>query len=107
MGKLQEGLADMEEAKREKATAEHNVIDDAIQDRGEGYTVFSIVRPISLFRGYPILICLCSPSELSIDHLKARSRTLRPKTTWGRPYVVVTQFWPIALMDGVAETCRN
>jgi hypothetical protein len=23
---------------------EHNVIDDAISDRGEGYTVFSIVR---------------------------------------------------------------
>jgi len=40
--RLQEGLADMEEARREKATDEHNVIDDAIQDRGEGYTVFSI-----------------------------------------------------------------
>jgi hypothetical protein len=44
MGKTQEGLADMEDARREKATEEHNVIDDAIQDRGEGYTVFSIVR---------------------------------------------------------------
>jgi hypothetical protein len=44
MGKTEEGLADMEEARREKATEEHNVIDDAIQDRGEGYTVFSIVR---------------------------------------------------------------
>jgi hypothetical protein len=43
LGKVQEGLADMEEARREKATEEHNVIDDAIQDRGEGYTVFSIV----------------------------------------------------------------
>ncbi len=43
MGRAQEGLADMEEARRDKATDEHNVIDDAIQDRGEGYTVFSIV----------------------------------------------------------------
>lgn len=42
MGRAQEGLADMEEARREKATDEHNVIDDAIQERGEGYTVFSI-----------------------------------------------------------------
>lgn len=33
----------MEEARQEKATEEHNVIDDAIADRGEGYTVFSIV----------------------------------------------------------------
>ncbi|KDQ55044.1 hypothetical protein JAAARDRAFT_134290 [Jaapia argillacea MUCL 33604] len=42
MGRLQEGLADMEEARKEKATQEHSVIDDAIADRGEGYTVFSI-----------------------------------------------------------------
>lgn len=40
---MQEGLADMQDARRDKATDEHNVIDDAIQDRGEGYTVFSIV----------------------------------------------------------------
>jgi hypothetical protein len=44
MGRMDEGLRDMEEAKRVKATDEHNVIDDAIADRGEGYTVFSIVR---------------------------------------------------------------
>ncbi|KAG6866212.1 hypothetical protein C0991_007237 [Blastosporella zonata] len=42
LGRTSEGLADMEEAKRDKATEEHNVIDDAIQDQGEGYTVFSI-----------------------------------------------------------------
>jgi neutrophil cytosolic factor 2 len=48
MGSLQEGLMDMEEARKEKATDEHNVIDDAIQDRGEGYTVFSIVSNPSL-----------------------------------------------------------
>jgi len=42
LGRLQAGMADMEEASRNKATDEHNVIDDAIRDRGEGYTVFSI-----------------------------------------------------------------
>jgi len=42
LGSVSEGLADMEEAKRDKATEEHNVIDDAIKDGGEGYTVFSI-----------------------------------------------------------------
>ena len=45
MGRTEEGLADMQEARKEKATDEHSVIDDAIADRGEGYTVFSIVRP--------------------------------------------------------------
>ncbi|KAG6879171.1 hypothetical protein C0992_004704 [Termitomyces sp. T32_za158] len=42
LGRMQEGLADMERAKREKVTEEHNVIDEAIQERGDGYTVFSI-----------------------------------------------------------------
>jgi neutrophil factor 2 len=42
LGRMEEGLADMQEAKKDKATDEHNVIDDAIRDRGEGYTVFSI-----------------------------------------------------------------
>lgn len=42
LGRGQEGIEDMEGARRDKATEEHNVIDDAIQDRGEGYTVFSI-----------------------------------------------------------------
>ena len=33
----------MRDAQADKQTAEHNVIDDAMRDRGEGYTVFSIV----------------------------------------------------------------
>jgi hypothetical protein len=43
MGNLQDGIAEMEEARKEKVTEEHAVIDDAIRDRGDGYTVFSIV----------------------------------------------------------------
>lgn len=49
MGRVDEGLELMEEGRRSKATDEHNVIDDAIRDRGEGYTVFSIVSDLFLF----------------------------------------------------------
>ena len=49
MRRPQEGLADMEEGRREKATPEHDVIDDAIRERAEGYTVFSIVSVIRFF----------------------------------------------------------
>lgn len=46
LGRMEAGLADMGVAQQEKATDEHNVIDDAIRDRGDGYTVFSIVSTI-------------------------------------------------------------
>ncbi|KAF8178513.1 hypothetical protein K438DRAFT_1843854 [Mycena galopus ATCC 62051] len=42
MGRVDDGMACMEEAKRIKATDEHKVIDEAIAVRGEGFTVFSI-----------------------------------------------------------------
>ncbi|PIL30996.1 hypothetical protein GSI_05689 [Ganoderma sinense ZZ0214-1] len=61
MGNAQEGLADMEDARREKATEEHGVIDDAIQDRGEGYTVFSI--PVGV---------LYRPAQKKVENAKAR-----------------------------------
>ncbi|KAJ6602153.1 hypothetical protein B0H10DRAFT_1823402 [Mycena sp. CBHHK59/15] len=61
LGRMEEGLADMEEAKRVKATDEHNVIDDAIQDRGEGYTVFSI--PVGV---------LYRPSEKKLINAKTK-----------------------------------
>ncbi|KAI0364146.1 hypothetical protein BV20DRAFT_1047315 [Pilatotrama ljubarskyi] len=61
MGNMQEGLADMEDARREKATEEHGVIDDAIQDRGEGYTVFSI--PVGV---------LYRPAQKKLENSKAR-----------------------------------
>ena len=43
LGNTEQGLRDMQDARLDKQTAEHNVIDDAIRDQGEGYTVFSIV----------------------------------------------------------------
>lgn len=51
---MNEGLADLQDAQREKVTEEHNVIDDAIRDRGEEYTVFSIV---SLAIHFPFYEC--------------------------------------------------
>lgn len=45
MNQVDEGMQDLDEARRNKVTDEHNVIEDALKDRGEGYTVFSIVRP--------------------------------------------------------------
>jgi len=42
LGDEQGGISIMEQARGSKATAEHDVIDDAIRDRGQGYTVFSI-----------------------------------------------------------------
>jgi hypothetical protein len=44
LGQVEEGIAELQDAARQKATEEHSVIDEALRDRGEGYTVFSIVR---------------------------------------------------------------
>ena len=55
MGRVDEGLELLEDGRRQKATDEHNVIDDAIRDRGEGYTVFSIVRDLSLSLYFALL----------------------------------------------------
>ena len=44
LGQMQEGMAELGDATRQQVTEEHSVIDEAIRDRGEGYTVFSIVR---------------------------------------------------------------
>lgn len=46
LNRIEEGLADMRAAQKEKITPEHDVIDECIRDQGEGYTVFSIVRLI-------------------------------------------------------------
>lgn len=50
LGQAEQGMAELQDAATQKATEEHNVIDEAIRDRGEGYTVFSIVRPCFLIR---------------------------------------------------------
>lgn len=61
LGNPTEGLAEMEDARNMKVTDEHNVIDDAIRDRGEGYTVFSI--PVGV---------LYRPSENKLKNSKSK-----------------------------------
>ncbi|KAJ1306172.1 hypothetical protein OPQ81_010882 [Rhizoctonia solani] len=61
MGRLDDGLQQMRSAQQSKVTEEHGVIDDAIQDRGEGYTVFSI--PVGV---------LYRPSESKLKNAKAK-----------------------------------
>ncbi|KIK91687.1 hypothetical protein PAXRUDRAFT_830619 [Paxillus rubicundulus Ve08.2h10] len=61
LGYPQEAMYDLEEARKEKVTEEHDVIDDAIRDRGEGYTVFSI--PVGV---------LYRPSENKLKNSKSK-----------------------------------
>ena len=42
-------MVDFVKASAGKVADEHKVIDEAIRDRGEGYTVFSIVHPFFFF----------------------------------------------------------
>jgi neutrophil factor 2 len=58
---MQEGMAELQDATNQKATEEHGVIDEAIRDRGEGYTVFSI--PVGV---------LYRPSENKLKNAKTR-----------------------------------
>lgn len=61
LNRMEEGLADMRAAQKEKATAEHDVIDECIRDQGEGYTVFSI--PVGV---------LYRPPESKVKNSKAK-----------------------------------
>lgn len=61
LGRMEEGMAEFQDATRQKATEEHGVIDEAIRDRGEGYTVFSI--PVGV---------LYRPSENKLKNAKTR-----------------------------------
>ncbi|KAH7883164.1 hypothetical protein F5I97DRAFT_1902619 [Phlebopus sp. FC_14] len=61
LGYPQEGMYDLEEARKEKVTDEHDVIDEAIRDSGDGYTVFSI--PVGV---------LYRPSENKLKNSKSK-----------------------------------
>lgn len=41
-GQLDQGMQDLEFAAKEKQVEDHNVIDDAIREKADGYTVFSV-----------------------------------------------------------------
>lgn len=83
---MQEGMTELEDASRQQATEEHSVIDEAIRDRGEGYTVFSIVR----FEDTCVLFkadWICSPLVSSIVRPRTSSGTPRPATFLAKQYV--------------------
>ncbi|KAI8091199.1 uncharacterized protein B0P05DRAFT_526528 [Gilbertella persicaria] len=49
LGKMDAGLTDLYHAQKSRMTEEHDVIDQAVKDRGKGYSVFSI-PPLVIFR---------------------------------------------------------
>ncbi|KAL9547480.1 hypothetical protein MBANPS3_006146 [Mucor bainieri] len=49
LGKMDAGLTDLYHAQKSRMTEEHDVIDQAVKDRGKGYSVFSI-PPFVIFR---------------------------------------------------------
>ncbi|KAI1612992.1 PB1 domain-containing protein [Exophiala viscosa] len=55
------GLQDFTFAQKEKMTPDHDVIDDAIKERAQGYVVFSI--PVG---------CVYRPNEAKVKNLKAK-----------------------------------
>jgi tetratricopeptide (TPR) repeat protein len=84
LGNQDDGLQDMRDAQKEKATDEHNVIDEAITDGGEGYTVFSIVSsypPPAFLRTHPPYSHLYSPLESFTDLQRTRSKMQSQRTT--------------------------
>ena len=71
---MEAGMADLQTARKAKATEGHDVIDEAIHYSGEGYTVFSIV---SIFfvtspANSPHLIVCFSPSVSCTDRQKQK-----------------------------------
>lgn len=85
---MQEGMAELEDATRQQVTEEHSVIDEAIRDRGEGYTVFSIVRVKDvyfLFRTDWIFSLLVS----STVRQRTSLRTPRPAISSEKLYVIL------------------
>ncbi|EPB86608.1 hypothetical protein HMPREF1544_06584 [Mucor circinelloides 1006PhL] len=59
LGKIDSGLTDLYHAQKAKETEEHDIIDQAVRNRGKGYSVYSI-PPGLLFR----------PSEVRLRQLK-------------------------------------
>ena len=83
LGQMQEGMAELQNAASVKATDEHGVIDEAIRDQGEGYTVFSIVclsRPLFLLN----INWIRSPSGFSTDRQRTSSGMPRHATFWAK-----------------------
>lgn len=79
----------MEDARNQKVTEEHDVIDDAIKDRGEGYTVFSIVGHSPHFLVMIFMVHVFSPSACCTAHQTVSSKIPKVRTILGRRYVSI------------------
>ncbi|KAH8703669.1 putative PB1 domain protein [Talaromyces proteolyticus] len=58
---IEPGMQDLQYAKQEKVTADHDVIDEAIREQADGYTVFSI--PVGV---------IYRPNEAKVKNLKTK-----------------------------------
>ena len=101
MGQLDDGLATLQEARNEKVTAEHNVVDDAIADRGDGYTVFSIVSKSASICCTRIDVpqpvgVLYRPSEIKLKNAKAKDYLGKAVCLPGSLFIAVLMAPPIS-----------
>ncbi|ODV88473.1 hypothetical protein CANCADRAFT_4613 [Tortispora caseinolytica NRRL Y-17796] len=74
MGQVRKGMNDLCYAQKEKVTQSHDVIDEAITEQGEGYTVFSVPTGV-IYR----------PAELKVRNLAPKDFIGRSKSLAGSP----------------------
>lgn len=83
----------MREAQKEKVTSEHNVIDEAIQDIGNGYTVFSIVSPTLLpnFTANTTFLIHVQPVGILYRPSENKMKNAKPKDYLGKAKLVAAE----------------
>ncbi|GAA5899343.1 uncharacterized protein JCM6883_005189 [Sporobolomyces salmoneus] len=125
MGHLGAGLKDWSMAIKEKYTQEHDVIDEAYLDKGEGYTVFSVsvgtvFRPSTSklanlesrdFLGNSKVVAAANPFDLHLDFEKTSSPSIHaPQSTNSGTNLVRSRSVVDRLgtsIDGVARPLRR
>jgi hypothetical protein len=105
MGRTYEGLMDMEAASQEKVTPAHDIIDEAIVDYGEGYTVFSIVRLVIQLAQISVLIPMPARRDF-IPAVREQVEESGGQRLRGEGCKLpITLIWHIALTGCDTETC--
>ncbi|KAI7863883.1 hypothetical protein BDF14DRAFT_1839500 [Spinellus fusiger] len=82
LGKIDAGLTDLYHAQKAKMTEEHDVIDQAVRDRGRGYSVFSI-PPGILYRPSEARMRQLQNANMfaAVDRLGVAAKPNKPTTT--------------------------
>ncbi|KAI9029540.1 hypothetical protein CLU79DRAFT_734543 [Phycomyces nitens] len=82
LGKIDAGLTDLYHAQKAKMTEEHDVIDQAVRDRGRGYSVFSI-PPGVLYRPSEARMRQLQNANMfaAVDKLTLPNKNLKPALT--------------------------